>query len=104
MTAAAVELPQGWRRWAPAAETWLALAVVVVVALLVVPLPPALLDGLLAVSIALSIVVLLVTLSTKDPLEFSVFPSLLLLLTLLRLGAQRRHDAADPGARARPGT
>jgi flagellar biosynthesis protein FlhA len=74
------------RRYAPTAETWLALAVVVVVGLLVVPLPPAALDGLLAVSLALSIVVLLVTLSTKDPLEFSIFPSLLLLLTLLRLG------------------
>ncbi len=74
------------RRYIPGAETWLALAVVVVVGLLVVPLPPVLLDGLLAVSLALSIVVLLVTLSTKDPLEFSIFPSLLLLLTLLRLG------------------
>ena len=74
------------RRFAPGAETWLALAVVVVVGLLVVPLPAMMLDGLLAVSIALSIVVLLVTLSTRDPLEFSIFPSLLLLLTLLRLG------------------
>ena len=78
--------PLGMRRFAPSAETWLALAVVVVVGLLVVPLPSPILDGLLAVSLALSIVVLLVTLSTRDPLEFSVFPSLLLLLTLLRLG------------------
>jgi flagellar biosynthesis protein FlhA len=70
----------------PTAETWLALAVVVVVGLLVVPLPAVLLDGMLAISIALSIVVLLVTLSTRDPLEFSIFPSLLLLLTLFRLG------------------
>jgi len=67
-------------------ETWLALGVVIIVALLVVPLPPLLLDGLLALSLALSIVVLVVTLSTGDPLEFSAFPSLLLLLTLLRLG------------------
>ncbi len=67
-------------------ESWLALAVVLVVGLLVVPLPPVLLDGLLALSVALSVVVLLVTISTKDPLEFSIFPSLLLLLTLLRLG------------------
>jgi flagellar biosynthesis protein FlhA len=69
-----------------AAEIWLAIAVVLVVGLLVVPLPPMALDALLATSIALSIVVLLVTVSTKDPLEFSIFPSLLLLLTLLRLG------------------
>jgi flagellar biosynthesis protein FlhA len=67
-------------------ETWLAIGVVVVVALLVVPLPPFLLDVFLALSLTLSIVVLLVTLSTRDPLEFSIFPSLLLLITLLRLG------------------
>src|SRR5690606_39741015 len=67
-------------------ETWLALGVVIIVALLVVPLPPVVLDALLALSLALSIVVLVVTLSTGDPLEFSAFPSLLLLLTLLRLG------------------
>ena len=73
-------------RFSFSAETWLALGVVVIVALLVVPLPALLLDGLLTLSIALSILVLLVTLSTKDPLEFSIFPSLLLLLTLFRLG------------------
>ncbi len=67
-------------------EGWLAGAVILIVALLVVPLPPILLDGLLALSIALSILVLLVTLSTVDPLDFSSFPSLLLLLTLFRLG------------------
>lgn len=68
------------------AETWLAIGVIVIVALLVVPLPPLVLDGLLALSIALAILVLLVTLSTGDPIEFSSFPSVLLLLTLLRLG------------------
>jgi flagellar biosynthesis protein FlhA len=75
------------RRGLPAtAETWLALGVVVVVALLIMPLPPFLLDGFLALSMALSILVLLVTLSSRDPLEFNIFPSLLLLITLLRLG------------------
>jgi flagellar biosynthesis protein FlhA len=68
------------------AQTWLAIGVVIIVALLVVPLPPVMLDALLALSIALSIVVLLVTLSTVDPIDFSSFPTLLLLLTLLRLG------------------
>ncbi|NOT33325.1 MAG: flagellar biosynthesis protein FlhA [Candidatus Eisenbacteria bacterium] len=68
------------------AETVLAIGVVAVVALLVVPLPPLMLDILLAMSLALSLVVMLVTVATRDPLEFSVFPSLLLLLTLLRLG------------------
>jgi flagellar biosynthesis protein FlhA len=60
--------------------------VVVIVALLIVPLPPFMLDGLLALSLALAIVVLIVTLGTRDPIEFSAFPSLLLLLTLFRLG------------------
>ncbi len=68
------------------AETWLALAVVVVVALLIVPLPAVMLDALLATSFAISVLILLVTLSVSDPLEFSIFPSLLLLVTLLRLG------------------
>ncbi len=68
------------------AETYLAIGVVLIVGLLIVPLPAMALDGLLALSIGLSILVLLVAISSNDPLEFSVFPSLLLLITLLRLG------------------
>lgn len=66
-------------------EIGLALAVVFVIALLVVPLPPILLDLFLAASIGLSLVVLLTALQTRDALEFSSFPALLLLLTLFRL-------------------
>ena len=66
------------QRFGGSAETWLALAVVVIVALLIVPLPAVMLDVLLAMSLAISILVLLVTLSVSDPLEFSIFPSLLL--------------------------
>ncbi|MGH7740969.1 MAG: flagellar biosynthesis protein FlhA [Candidatus Eiseniibacteriota bacterium] len=68
------------------AETYLAIGVVAAVALLVLPLPPPMLDALLALSFGLSIVVLLVTLSSRDPIEFNIFPSMLLLITLLRLG------------------
>jgi len=75
-----------FQRMGGAAETWLAIAVIIVVALLIVPLPPAILDALLAFSLAIAVLVLLVTLSVRDPLEFSIFPSLLLLITLLRLG------------------
>jgi flagellar biosynthesis protein FlhA len=71
---------------AASAETYLAIAVVIVVALLVVPLPPFMLDAFLALSFALSIVILLVALSAKDALELNIFPSLLLLITLFRLG------------------
>lgn len=67
------------------AEMAVVAAIVFVVLLLVLPLPPLLLDLLLAASIASSLVVLLVSLYTNDPLEFSVFPTLLLILTLYRL-------------------
>ena len=67
------------------AELGVALAVVFVIALLVLPLPGPLLDLFLAFSIGLALVVLLVALYTTDPLDFSVFPALLLLLTLFRL-------------------
>ena len=68
------------------AEIGLALAVVLVIALIVVPLPPMMLDLCLAASIGLSLVVLLVSLYTTNPLQFSSFPTLLLLLTLFRIG------------------
>ena len=67
------------------AEVGLAIAVLFIVALLMVPLPGVMLDLLLATSIGMSLVVLLVALNTTDPLDFSGFPSLLLLLTLFRL-------------------
>ncbi len=60
--------------------------VVGIVLLLVVPLPAALLDVLIVINISISLVVLLTAMYVKRPLEFSVFPSLLLVLTLFRLG------------------
>src|ERR1044071_1983491 len=60
-------------------------AVMSVVLLMVVPLPPMLLDLLLTIDIGLSVVLLLTVIYVKQPVEFSVFPSLLLLLTLVRL-------------------
>lgn len=68
------------------ADLFIIAAVVFVVALLVLPLPAFLLDLLITVSIASSLVVLLVALQTSNPLELSAFPTLLLLLTLFRLG------------------
>ncbi|MFI5233239.1 MAG: FHIPEP family type III secretion protein, partial [Gemmatimonadales bacterium] len=67
------------------AEVGVAIAVVLIIGLLVVPLPPIMLDMFLSLSIGISLVVLLVALYTRDPLEFSSFPALLLLLTLFRL-------------------
>lgn len=60
--------------------------VVGVVLLLVVPLPAALLDFLIVTNIVMSLVVLLTSMYVKKPLDFSVFPSMLLVLTLFRLG------------------
>jgi flagellar biosynthesis protein FlhA len=60
-------------------------AVISIVGLMIVPLPPLLLDLLLSIDIALAVVLLLTAIYVKEPIEFSVFPSLLLLLTLLRL-------------------
>src|SRR5918994_2522653 len=60
-------------------------AVMATVLLMIVPLPPIVLDLLLSIDIGLAVVLLLTAIYVKQPVEFSVFPSLLLLLTLLRL-------------------
>jgi flagellar biosynthesis protein FlhA len=66
-------------------EAVLSLALLGVLVVLLVPLPPLLLDLLLALNLTLTILLLLITLAATKPLDFSVFPTLLLLLTLLRL-------------------
>jgi flagellar biosynthesis protein FlhA len=60
-------------------------AVMAVVLLMIVPLPPFILDLLVSVDIGLAVTLLLTAIYVKTPTEFSVFPSLLLLLTLIRL-------------------
>ena len=64
----------------------IALFVVVVVLFLVIPLPSQMLDFLLICNIGLSIMILMITMSISEALEFSIFPSLLLITTLFRLG------------------
>ena len=66
-------------------EVVLSLALLGVLLVLLVPLPPVLLDMLLAANLGVSIILLLITLGVKRPMDISVFPSLLLLLTLYRL-------------------
>ena len=60
--------------------------VVVIVLFLILPLPTQLMDVLIIINISLSIVILLITMNISDALEFSIFPSLLLVTTLFRLG------------------
>ncbi|MFJ8243960.1 flagellar biosynthesis protein FlhA [Peribacillus asahii] len=62
------------------------ISVIMIVVMLIIPLPTWLLSILLLINISLALSVLLITMNIKEPLEFSVFPTLLLLLTLFRLG------------------
>lgn len=63
----------------------IAALVVGIILIIVIPIRPELLDILLTISITLSIIILLTTMFTTQPLQFSVFPSLLLVVTLYRL-------------------
>ncbi len=60
--------------------------VIMIVLLLIIPLPPFLLDVMIIINISLSMIILLITMNIREPLEFSIFPALLLVTTLLRLG------------------
>src|SRR3990172_3208982 len=61
------------------------LLIIMILAMMILPLPPFLLDILFTFNIALAIMVLLVSLYTLKPLDFAVFPTVLLITTLLRL-------------------
>jgi flagellar biosynthesis protein FlhA len=60
--------------------------VLLIMAMLVVPLPPLLLDILFTFNIGCSLLVIMIAIGTRKPLEFSSFPSVLLFATMLRLG------------------
>ena len=62
------------------------LFVITIVLLLIIPLSPFLLDVLIIINISISMIILLISMNIKSPLEFSIFPSLLLVTTLFRLG------------------
>jgi flagellar biosynthesis protein FlhA len=80
--------------------------VLLIVAMLVVPLPPLLLDLFFTFNIIVSLVIIMVAIGTSKPLEFSSFPGILLMATMLRLGlnvastrvilveGHKGHDAA----------
>lgn len=63
-----------------------AMGVLLILSLLIIPLPPVMLDMFLAVNIAFSVLILLVAIYLKSPLEFSSFPTVLLISTIFRLG------------------
>ncbi len=66
-------------------DVWFAIGIVLILTVLFLPLPPTLIDVGLAFSFALSILVLMVALWIDKPLEFSSFPTILLITTMLRL-------------------
>ena len=88
MTTATLTLPASLarlRRFTPGTDVGLALGVVALLSVLVLPLPPVLLDLGLALSITGAVLVLMVALFLTRPLDFTSFPTLLLFTTLLRL-------------------
>lgn len=67
-------------------DTMVAFGVIGIVMMIIIPLPPAMLDVLLAINITISLAIILLTMFTTEVLQFSVFPTLLLITTLFRLG------------------
>src|SRR5271157_2621950 len=72
-----------WERLAPW-ELVVPIAVLGILLAMVIPLPPFVLDILITANITLSTIVLLVSMNIRRPVEFGVFPTLLLLMTLFR--------------------
>jgi flagellar biosynthesis protein FlhA len=82
----------------------LAIGVLTILVVLILPLPPLLLDFALAISIILSVLILMTALFIQTPLEFSAFPTVLLIATMLRLALNlastrlilsRGHEGTD---------
>jgi flagellar biosynthesis protein FlhA len=72
--------------WIARGEVVLALAVAAVIVILILPVPAFLLDAFLAISIASAVLILMTALAMKRPLDFTAFPTVLLVTTLYRLG------------------
>lgn len=68
----------------------MAVGIVIIVSLLIIPLPAGIVDVLIVINLAIAIGILLLTMYIKEPMEFSVFPTVLLLVTLFRLGINIR--------------
>jgi len=72
--------------WVARGEVALALGVIGIIILLILPIPSFMLDALLSLSITSAVLILMTSLLIKKPLEFTAFPSVLLVTTLYRLG------------------
>ncbi|HYZ61186.1 MAG TPA: FHIPEP family type III secretion protein, partial [Acetobacteraceae bacterium] len=85
MQAALLSFGARAKPYLPGTDIGLALGIIALLAVLVIPLPSALLDVGLALSVTASVLVLMVAMFLARPLDFTSFPTLLLLTTLLRL-------------------
>lgn len=97
-------LPAWLTRLSAYRSLFVPIAFVMLLAVILVPLPPMVLDLLISANVSLAVLILLTTLNMTKPLEFSVFPSLLLATTLLRLvlniASTRLILTADAGSPA----
>ena len=66
-----------------ASDIGMVLAMIGILTAMILPLHPMILDFFLALNVTLAVIVLITTMYTKTPLDFSIFPSMLLVLTLL---------------------
>ncbi|MDN5351464.1 MAG: flagellar biosynthesis protein FlhA [Clostridiales bacterium] len=71
-------------------DIFVALLVIVIILLIIIPVPLGWLDFFLALNISLALTILMISMFVKEPLEFSVFPSILLITTLFRLALNIR--------------
>ena len=78
--------PIDYKKFARHGDIMLAGGVVIILLVMLVPMPTLVLDIMLCISISLSLLILVTAMFMTSPLEFSIFPSLLLVTTLLRLG------------------
>ncbi|WP_174849514.1 EscV/YscV/HrcV family type III secretion system export apparatus protein [Yersinia artesiana] len=84
-------------------DVFLAVMLLVAIFMMILPLPTVMVDVLIAVNLAFSVILLMISIYLRDPLEFSVFPSLLLITTLYRLALTisttrlvlLQHDAGE---------
>jgi flagellar biosynthesis protein FlhA len=106
--ASSIPGPKELWSWVARGDVAMALGVVLIILLLVTPLPAILIDLLLAISLTASVLILMTTLLIKRPLEFTSFPTMLLITTLFRLGldvASTRlilghgHEGGDPAGK-----
>jgi flagellar biosynthesis protein FlhA len=75
-----------WRAMLRSKDVVLVTSLMVILGLMLVPLPPLVMDLMIAISIALSVGIMLLAMYIQRPMDFSAFPSVLLLVTLFRLG------------------